>query len=165
MSTYLEIRRAKLRDLTAITSLAQQATQSGSQPDEAEIRNWLFSKGLWVALERDTLVGVAAWQAENLVSITDVFYVSPDRPWAEAASRLLETIESEANTLMCEINAIALPAGTSEAIHAFFQQHGYEFKKLEGLHRIWREVLDDFVHDGSELMVKRLRKRMVMIPP
>jgi hypothetical protein len=149
MSTYLEIRRAKLRDLTAITSLAQQATQSGSQPDEAEIRNWLFSKGL----------------AENLVSITDVFYVSPDRPWAEAASRLLETIESEANTLMCEINAIALPAGTSEAIHAFFQQHGYEFKKLEGLHRIWREVLDDFVHDGSELMVKRLRKRMVMIPP
>ncbi len=164
MSKHLEIRRAKRSDLAAITSLVQEAADSNMRIDEAEVMEWLLSKGLWVALQDDTMAGVAAWQVENLVSVTDVFYISPAQLLPDVGSRLLETIEAEACTLMCETNIVLLPAWASESVHSFLRQQGYESKRLEELHRIHREVLSDFIHDGPDLMVKRLRDQMVMAP-
>lgn len=160
----VEIRRARRSDLAPIASLVQKATRSRIQVDEAEVQEWLFSKGLWIAEQDETLVGVAAWQAENLVSVTDVFYVSPARLRDRAGGQLLETIEAEANVLMCEANVMVLPDWTSKAVRTFLQKQGYEPKTFEELHRIWREVLDEFVGEDQDLMVKRLRERMVMVP-
>jgi N-acetylglutamate synthase-like GNAT family acetyltransferase len=164
MSENLEIRRARRGDLAAITSLVQQATKSRIEVDDAKVTEWLFTKGLWVALLEEELVGVAAWQAENLVSVTDVFHVSPADLLAEVGSRLLETIESEAGTLMCEVNVILVPAWVSWAVQSFLQKQGYETREFEDLHRIYREVLGDFGIENWGLMVKQLRDRMVMIP-
>jgi N-acetylglutamate synthase-like GNAT family acetyltransferase len=163
VSQEIQVRRAKRGDLAAITALVREVSQSRVQMDEAVVMEWLFSKGLWVAVQRSSLVAVAAWQAENLVSVTDVFYVSP-QVQATVASRLLETIESEAATLMCEVSAVVLPKWSSEAVRSFLQQRGYEPKAFQELHRIWREVLGEFVTSGTDLMVKRLRDRMVMVP-
>lgn len=160
----LEIRRARRSDLAPIASLVQRATRSRVKAGEAEVQEWLFSKGLWVAEQNDILVGVVAWQAENLVSVTDLFYVSPARSRSTAGGRLLETIEAEANVLMCEANVMVLPAWTSKAVRGFLQKQGYEPKGFEELHRIWREVLSEFVTGDQDLMVKRLRERMVMVP-
>jgi N-acetylglutamate synthase-like GNAT family acetyltransferase len=160
----LEVRRARRSDLAGIANLVQKATRSRIEVGEAEVQEWLFSKGLWVAEQDDTLVGVAAWQAENLVSVTDVFHVSPARLRATAGNQLLETIEAEANVLMCEANVMILPGWTSKAVRTFLQKQGYEPKTFEELHRIWREVLGDFVATDQDLMVKRLRERMVMVP-
>jgi N-acetylglutamate synthase-like GNAT family acetyltransferase len=164
MSEAINVRRAKRDDIAAIAALVRRATRSRVRADESEVMEWLFSKGLWVAARGDSLVGVAACQTENLLSVTDVFYVSPARLRASAGSRLLETIEGEANTLMCEANVVLLPAGASKAIRTFLERQGYEPKEFEELHRIWREVLSDFVTDELGLMVKRLRDRMVMVP-
>lgn len=160
----LEVRRAKRDDLAAIASLVQKASRSRVEAGEAEVQEWLFSKGLWVAEQDGALVGVAAWQAENLLSVTDVFYVSPARARSAAGGKLLDTIEAEANVLMCEANVMVLPAWTSKAVRTFLQKQGYEPRAFEDLHRIWREVLDDFVAEDRALMVKRLRERMVMVP-
>lgn len=164
MSENLEIRRARRGDLAAITSLVQRATKSRIQVDEAKVTEWLFGKGLWVALLGEELVGVAAWQAENLVSVTDVFHVSPPELLAEVGGRLLETVEAEAGTLMCEVNIVLVPAWVSWAIQSFLQKQGYEPRKPEDLHRIWCEVVGDFDIDNWDLMVKSLRDRMVMVP-
>jgi N-acetylglutamate synthase-like GNAT family acetyltransferase len=164
VSEVIDVRRAKREDIRDITALVRKATRSRVRADEGEVMEWLFSKGLWVATQGESLVGVAACQTENLVSVTDVFYVSPARLRASAGSRLLETIEGEVKTLMCEANVVLVPAGTSKAIRTFLQRQGYEPEAFEELHRIWREVLSDFVTDESGLMVKRLRDRMVMVP-
>jgi N-acetylglutamate synthase-like GNAT family acetyltransferase len=171
VSENLEIRRASQGDLAAITSLVRQAIQSRTPTDEAEmpsVNHWLFSKGLWVALQGPPhgreLVGVAAWQAENLVSVTDVFYIFPESLWATTGGQLLETIEAEAKTLMCEINAVLLPDWAPEVTHAFFQQAGYERQDHKELHRIWQEVLSEFITGSSVLMVKQLQDRMRMVP-
>jgi N-acetylglutamate synthase-like GNAT family acetyltransferase len=164
MSEAISVRRAKRDDIAGIAALVRNATQSGARADEAEVMEWLFSKGLWVAIQDESLVGVAACQTENLLSVTDVFYILPSQLRASAGSRLLETIEGEASTLMCEANVVLVPAGTSEAIRTFLERQGYEPKKFEELHRIWREVLSDFVTDELGLMVKQLRDRMVMVP-
>lgn len=159
-----QIRRAKLQDLGGITRLAREASPSTGQVDEAEVTEWLYSKGVWVAIRDDSLVGVAAWQAENLLAVTDVFHVTPAEYWIEVGSLLLETIEGEAHTLMCEANVVLLPALAPEAARTLLQQQGYERQTRDELHRIWREVLSDFAGDELEIMVKRLRDRMVMIP-
>ena len=172
MSEEIEIRRARRGDLVAIATLVRKATRSKVKMDEADVMEWLFSKGLWVAVLGDasadsaeaSIVGAAAYQTENLVSITDEFYVSPARLRARAGGGLLETIEAEAHTLMCEVNILLLPAWTSKAVRTFFRRQGYETKDFKELHRIWREVLSEFVPDEADLMVKRLRERMVMAP-
>jgi N-acetylglutamate synthase-like GNAT family acetyltransferase len=160
----LEVRRAHRKDLAPIAGLVRKATRSRLQVDEADVMEWLFSKGLWVAKRGEDVVGVAAWQAENLLSITDIFYVSPARLRPQAGMQLLETIEAEANVLMCEANVMVLPNWTSKAVRTFLGQQGYEPKSFDELHRIWREVLGDLVDEGDDLMVKRLRERMVMAP-
>jgi N-acetylglutamate synthase-like GNAT family acetyltransferase len=158
-----QIRRARLQDLDGITRLAQEASQVEGRVDEDDVTEWLYGKGVWVAIRDDSLVGVAAWQAENLLAVTDVFHVALGENWLEVGSQLLETIEGEAHTLMCEANVVLLPASATEAARTLFQQQGYERKTREELHRIWREVLSDFGEE-LEVMVKRLRDRMVMVP-
>jgi N-acetylglutamate synthase-like GNAT family acetyltransferase len=163
-SKEIEIRRARRGDIAAIAALVQKATRSQVRVDEAEVMDWLFGKGLLVANEGDKLVGVAAWQTENLLSVTDVFHVSPARLREEAGGGLLNAIEAEANVLMCEANVMLLPAATPKAVRTFLQGQGYEPKEFGELHRIWREVLNDLVSGEPDLMVKQLRERMVMAP-
>jgi N-acetylglutamate synthase-like GNAT family acetyltransferase len=164
------VRRAGRQDLAGIAALVRTATRGKIKVDEAEVMEWLFSKGLWVAVQGDRLVGVVAYQTENLLSVTDLFYVSPAKLRARVGRKLLETVEEQVNTLMCEANVLLLPGWTSKTVRTFLQRQGYESHAFADLHRIWREVLTGFVPDGdlteadTDLMVKRLRERMVMVP-
>jgi N-acetylglutamate synthase-like GNAT family acetyltransferase len=160
----LQIRRAKHGDLAAITHLMQEVAPAEAAIGEAEVMDWLFSKGLWVAEDGQSLLGVAAWQAENLVAVTDVFYVSPSGAPPLAGGPLLEKMEAEATLLMCEANVLVLSPWMPAPLRAFFAERGYEPVMLEDLHSIWREVLGEFLTGEQDLMVKRLRERMVMVP-
>jgi N-acetylglutamate synthase-like GNAT family acetyltransferase len=164
MSDDIQVRRAGRKDIPAIAALVDKATRSEVKVDEAEAMDWLFGKGLVLAVQDNVVVGVAAWQAENLLSVTDIFYVVPGRLGDTAGASLLEAIEEEANALMCEANVLLLQASTPKAARTFLQGQGYEPKEFAELHRIWREVLGDFVGDEPDLMVKQLRDRMVMVP-
>jgi len=163
----IEVRRARRGDVPEIVTLVRQATQGKRSVEEAEVLDWLFGKGLLVAAQ-DTngsrVVGVAAWQAENLLSVTDQLHTYPAKLRAEAGGRLLAAIEAEANVLMCEANVVILPPQPSKAVRTFFNKQGYELKTYQELHRIWREVLGEYVADQPELMVKRLREQMIMVP-
>ncbi|NLF12789.1 MAG: GNAT family N-acetyltransferase [Anaerolineaceae bacterium] len=160
----IAVRRAGRQDLAAIVRVVHKSSRSRLAVDEATAMEWLFSKGLWVATGGSGVVGVAAWQVENLVCITDLFHVAPARYRKGAGSRLLQAIEAEAGVLMCEANAMVLPAWTPRTVRTFLQGQGYEPKPFAELHRIWREVLGEWIQGEEELMVKRLRDRMVMAP-
>jgi N-acetylglutamate synthase-like GNAT family acetyltransferase len=160
----IRVRRAQRQDLAAIAGIVQRSSGSRLVVDEARARDWLFSKGLWVATAGGAAVGVAAWQVENLVCITDLFHVAPACYREKAGTRLLQAVEAEAGVLMCEANAMVIPAWTPEAVRAFLEGQGYERRSLAELHRIWREVLSDWINGEEELMVKRLRERMIMVP-
>ncbi|MGC9333217.1 MAG: hypothetical protein ACP5JJ_03650 [Anaerolineae bacterium] len=159
----LQIRRAKQQDVAAIASLVQAATPAEAGIGEPEVTEWLFSKGLWLAEDGGSLLGVAAWQAENLLAVTDVFYVSASHPLL-AGSRLLAKTEAEAALLMCEANVMVLRQWIAGSVRVFLQDQGYEPALYEELHSIWREVLKEFLTGDEDLMVKRLRERMVMVP-
>jgi N-acetylglutamate synthase-like GNAT family acetyltransferase len=164
MSDDIQIRRARRQDVPTIAALVDQATGSRLTVAESKVMEWLFGKGLVIAAQGDAIVGVAAWQAENLLSVTDVFHVSPEQMDNAAGAQLLTAIEEEANTLMCEANVLLLATWAPDVVRNLAQAQGYESAELDGLHRIWREVLADWMDDEPDLMVKRLRDRMVMVP-
>ncbi len=160
----IQVRRAGRQDLAAIAAVVESSSHSCLAVDEAKATDWLFSKALWVATAESRMVGVVAWQVENLVCVTDLFHVAPAGYLERAGGRLLQAVEAEAGALMCEANAVVLPAWTADQVRGFLQEQGYEHKHLGELHRIWREVLEEWLHGQEELMVKRLRERMVMAP-
>lgn len=160
----VQVRRARRTDAPAVAALIKHATRGRQTVDEGEVLDWLFGKGLLVAVHGAEIVGVATWQAENLLSVTDVFHVYPAKLRGAAGKRLLETIEAEANVLMCEANIVILPPDTTKTVRTFLQKQGYEPKPYQELHRIWREVLAEYVTSQPDLMVKRLREKMVMAP-
>jgi hypothetical protein len=164
MSDHLEVRRARPPDLQVIGELVGEATHSRFQPDQATLVDWLLSRGLWLALRGDTLVGVAAWQAENLVSVVDVLYAATDGSQSDAVARLLEKVEDEACTLMCEVSIVVLPTWTPKQVVETLQLQGYEQGNAGELHRIWQEVLAGFSLDQRTLMVKPLRGTIVTTP-
>jgi N-acetylglutamate synthase-like GNAT family acetyltransferase len=164
MADNLTVRRARLDDIDGIGTCVQRAMQSDIAVDSAVITEWLFGKGVWVALQEDTLVGVAAWQAENLVSVTDVFHIAPTPFWTKIGATLLETIEAEAITLMCEVSAVLLSNGIDPSVRSFLRDQGYKEAELEELHRFWQEVLAEFLEAEVAIMIKQLRDRMVMVP-
>jgi hypothetical protein len=164
MTSALDIRRGKHTDLQAIAELVDEATQSRYQPDKATLVDWLLGRGLWLALENGTPVGVAAWQAENLVSVIDVLYISAVGPLADAASQLLTKLEAEARTLMCEVSIIVLPDWTPGEVADLLRRQGYQPCTSGDLHRIWQQVLSEFSTDQRVVLVKPLRGQLVTAP-
>ena len=125
MTCEYSTRRAKRGDLAAIAKLVTEASQDQFPADEAEVMDWLFSKGLMVALRNDLVQGVLAWQTENLVSVTDQFFVWPVQELAGSGGALLAAVEAELQTLMCEANVIIVSPWASGADRAFLQEQGY----------------------------------------
>lgn len=159
----IEIRRARREDLTLIVNLVCSASQDCLQIDESDALEWLFGKGLLVAVNGDDLLGVIGWQAENLLAVTDLWALSAQAGAAAAGRALLNWVESEAQALMCEAHLVPVAGGISAAEEILAAQ-GYERQPYAALHRIWREVLGEFMSDPQDVWVKRLRDRMVMAP-
>ena len=163
MDQDMVVRRAGRQDVAGIAALLKEAVPRQGPAAENDVLEWLFSKGLVVATEADVLLGVAAWQAENLVAVTDVLALAPHSV-APAGAALLDFIEAGAGSLMCEVNIVLLPAEGGSQVRALLQQQGYERQEFESLHRIWREVLGEFEVKDREFLVKGLRERMIMVP-
>jgi len=158
------VRRAKRSDLEAIATLVTKASHGQVSVDQASVLDWLFSKGLMVVLVDGLLEGVMAWQTENLVSVSDLFCVWPVSELTTVGEALLTSVEAELQTLMCEANVIVLSRCFPDAVQDLLREQGYEHKGLGELHRIWREVLGDFLVEDAGIMVKRLRDKMIMAP-
>jgi len=125
MDQDMVVRRAGRQDVAGIAALLKEAVPPQGPAAENDVLEWLFSKGLVVATEADVLLGVAAWQAENLVAVTDVLALAPHSV-APAGAALLDFIEAGAGSLMCEVNIVLLPAEGGSQVRALLQQQGYE---------------------------------------
>jgi len=158
------VRRAKRTDAPAIATVIAAASGRRLTPTPEEALEWLYTKGYWVALQGDAVVGVVGWQAENLIASIEDFYLAPIGHWQQVAEALLKTIEQEANLLSCEVALLGLPQGTPEPLVAFLAEHGYQVQPLDDLIRAWREAAEEFVDETMILLVKKLRERRIMRP-
>src|SRR6185503_20787095 len=71
----ISIRRAKRQDLEAMANLIASATKGALDPDLSQMMESLFTRAYIVAMAGEYVVGVAGWQAENLIAGLQDFYV------------------------------------------------------------------------------------------
>jgi L-amino acid N-acyltransferase YncA len=159
----VNVRRAKRKDIPAITNIIQRMKPGGSQITAEEVQTRLFEKGYWVAISHKA-GGVAGWQAENLVTCIEDFYVYPVSYYSPVGGPLLETIEDEARQLSCEVAIAFVDEGTPASVEEFLRTQGYERQTMDELRKIWREVASEIIGEGRFMMVKKLLERPVMRP-
>lgn len=156
------VRRAKRRDIPAITAIMNGLLGEGSLT-EGDVMQKIFEKAYWVAVGKKA-GGVAGWQAENLVACIDEFYVYPHGYWEEVGSPLLGTIEAAAHELSCEVSIVFVDRYHPPETVQFFTSHGYERQELGDLIKVWREVASEFMTEEKFLMLKKLREKRIMQP-
>ena len=123
----------------------------------------LYDKGYWLAMSRKG-GGLTGWRAENLVMCIDDFYVYPAQYYPQVGGPLLETIETEAKALSCEVAIAFLEEEISPEAIDFFTEQGYKPLGLDDLYHVWREVAQEFLTESRFMMVKQLRLDRVMRP-
>jgi len=156
------VRRAKRRDIPAITVIMNGLLGKGTFTKD-DVMQKIFEKAYWVAVG-EKAGGLAGWQAENLVTCIDEFYVYPPGHWEGIGGPLLETIEAEAYNLSCEVSIVFVDKYHPPEAVEFFASHGYERQELKDLIRIWREVASEFMTKDSFLMLRKLREKRIMQP-
>lgn len=157
------VRRAKRGDISILAAIMKGTMRWRAAPSENQVLEMLYDKGYWLAMSRRG-GGLTGWRAENLVMCIDDFYVYPAPYYRPVGGPLLETIETEARALACEV-AIAFlhPRIAPQAIQ-FFEGRGYEQQRLRDLYPVWREVAQELDTQNSLMMVKPLRAERIMRP-
>ncbi|MDY7042321.1 MAG: GNAT family N-acetyltransferase, partial [Chloroflexota bacterium] len=162
-SLAVNVRRAKRKDVPAITAIIQRVKPGGAHITADEVRVRLLEQGYWVAISRKA-GGVAGWQAENLVTCIEDFYVYPVSYYPQVGGLLLETIEDEARQLSCEVAIVFVDEEMPSAVEEFLSAQGYERRTMDDLRKIWREVASELIGEGRFMMVKQLLDRPIMRP-
>jgi dephospho-CoA kinase len=159
----IEVRRARRSDLDAFAeAIAKFESRSQSLSREEAIKR-MSERGYRIAVGNKRIVAFAAWEAENLVAIVR-------EVWAEAADiapkalpDLFKLIEQEAKGLACEAAVLLIP---EEAMTLSAEAHavGYQVSDVANLHKMWRSVVQERIHPGEQIWLKRLREDMIMRP-
>ena len=110
-------------------------------------------------------MGMACWQAENLVvSVTDLL-IYPASLREQVGAALFSEMERAAAELECEVALLFLPQGAPPALAEFCRGFGYEEEIVLELPRAWREAAyQQEVGDNETLLLKRLRDATVSRP-
>jgi GNAT superfamily N-acetyltransferase len=159
----ITVRRAKRRDLRVLAAIMRGTVRWRPSPSEDEVLDMLYDKGYWLAMSRKG-GGLTGWRAENLVMCIDDFYVYPAQYYPQVGGPLLETVETEARALSCEVAIAFLEEQIAPEAIDFFAEQGYEPRQLGELYRVWQEVAQEFLTGSRFMMVKQLRPDRIMRP-
>ncbi|MFZ5916416.1 MAG: hypothetical protein ACOYZ7_05765 [Chloroflexota bacterium] len=157
------VRRARPSDVPAITGLVN-ASRKGRPPvSQEEMRERILQKGYRIAITRQGAAAVG-WQAENLVTLVDDFYVYPVQLLAELAPPLLDEVEQAAKDLACEAIIFFLDQTAPEEIFSLLLDREYLPRQMESLHPYWQEVARERIDDNSVMMVRQISDQIRIEP-
>ncbi len=160
----VQVRPARRADLTALSKALAQAEGKKEPLSAAETLKRLGERGYRIALVRGRIAAMAAWEAENLVAITrDIRAESPEIA-RQAFPPLLSLIEQDANGLVCEVSVLLIDARTPRIVSNVASTFGYTLSDLNGLHKVWRQVISERLREGEKVWVKPLRKELTTRP-
>ena len=157
------VRRARRRDVGVLAAIMKGTMRWRKPPTQDQVLEMLYDKGYWLAMSRKG-GGLTGWRAENLVMCIDDFYVYPPHYYGPVGGPLLETIETEAKALACEVAIAFFDRRIAPQAIQFFERQGYERQALRDLYPVWREVAQELVTDSKWMMVKPLREKRIMRP-
>jgi N-acetylglutamate synthase-like GNAT family acetyltransferase len=159
----IKVRRAKLSDASAIASFLSDATRGRINVDRAQVQERLGAKGFFLA-QTTRIVGLAGIHVENLVARIEDFIVHPASLRPVAGKALLESIESEAKALHCEVVMLFVHVDASPGAYEFYTSCGYQEPDTGNWPPAWLSSSGEFGGADRFVMAKRLREQLVTRP-
>jgi dephospho-CoA kinase len=157
------VQRGRPRDSEIIAALITRLS-NGQQKVQADDVMAAFGEKAFLLLQlEEEMVGLAAWQVENLVSRTTDLYIDSKVSFEQAAQTLISEVESASNDLQSEAALIFVRPDLAE--QSVWQQLGYEKREAPTLGiQAWQDAARESMPDGTVLLFKQLRKDRVLRP-
>ena len=158
------IRRAKRDDLGTMAELISTGTNNGVTLDVSDMMEALFSRAFIVAEISGQVVGIAAWQTENLVAGLQDFYVLNEGMWETVGKKMLDMVHEEIDNLSCEVSLVFTLNKAGQPPVKFFESYDYQQTQSKKLGYIWKDAAKEWQPNDSTLLYKKLRDKRIMVP-
>jgi dephospho-CoA kinase len=158
----LTVTRARPRDSKIIASLLNRLNKQDKVTGD-QIMADFGDKAYLLLRVGEQLVGVAAWQVENLVARTTDIAIDPIVPTARALPLLIEEMENASRDLQCEASLIL--TSPELTVDPLWQGLGYERRTPQSLGvSVWQEAANEIIQPDRALYFKQLRQDRVLRP-
>ncbi|GAB4409379.1 MAG: hypothetical protein Kow00123_22730 [Anaerolineales bacterium] len=153
----LVMRRATREDVPALARFLASMDWRGKPPNEEAAFLRIMERAHWLAIRNEHVVGMASWEAINLVACVEELAVGPEPDADDLMCRLAAAVEGEARILQCEVVLVAFPPKANALWDEVHARCGYKVMARAQLPRVWREVADELAPHVEQVFVKPLR--------
>lgn len=153
----LVVRRATRDDVSGLARFLASMDWRGKPPNEEAAFARIMERAHWLLLRNEHVVGMASWEAINLVACIEEIIVGPEPDAEDLVCRLAAAVESEARILQCEAMLAAFPPKVNTLWDTVHRQCGYTLMARAQLPRVWREVAEEIAPHAEQVFVKPLR--------
>ncbi len=152
----VQVRRATREDVPAVARFLAKMDWRGKPPNEEATLARIMGRAHWLLLRENQVVGVASWEALNLVACLEEVIVAPEPDAPEVLSQLVNAVEGEARTLQCEVVFVIFPPGSNDEWDEVYKRCGYKAVSMKSLRGTWREVVSEVAPANSRIFQKPL---------
>jgi len=160
----LVVKRGRPSDSLEIASLISRLGNGGKAPSYEDVMAEFGEKAFLLLKKNNNLVGLAAWQVENLVARTTELYVDPQVDQPHGLKTLMVEVEKSSRDLQCEASLLFLTDELS-AKTSVWKELGYERYTMDSLGvQAWQDAVVESMPANSILYFKQLRKDRILRP-
>jgi len=160
----LVVKRGRPSDSLEIASLISRLGNGGKAPSYEDVMAEFGEKAFLLLKKNKNLVGLAAWQVENLVARTTELYVDPQVDQPHGLKTLMVEVEKSSRDLQCEASLLFLTDELS-AKTSVWKELGYERYTMDSLGvQAWQDAVVESMPANSILYFKQLRKDRILRP-
>jgi dephospho-CoA kinase len=160
----LIVQRGRPGDSLAIAELITRLSNGTNVKTSEDIMAAFGEKAFLLLHEQKKLVGLVAWQVENLVARTTDLYVDPGLPLTHALQVLITEVERASRDLQCEASLLFLPPVLAVQSD-IWKELGYENRPSQSLGiQAWQDAVAESMPANTILFFKQLRIDRVLRP-
>ena len=158
------ISRGKPKNSEAIADLINRLSQNHKKVNADDIMAEFGDKAYMLLQAGDDLVGVAAWQVENLVARTTDLYLDSSIDIDKGLETLINEVERASGDLQCEASLI-FPMSELAGREKVWKKLGYEERTPDSLTvQAWTDAALESMPTDSVLLFKQMRQDRVLRP-
>ena len=156
------VKRGHPRDSKDIATFISRL--SGAEMTSGDVMAAFGEKAFFILKVRKTVVGLAGWQVENLVTRTTDLYITPEVALEGALNTLIEEIETASQALQSEASLLFLNKDLA-AKESLWKTLGYEKRTPKALGvQAWHDAAKEIITSEKTLYFKQLRIDRVLRP-
>ena len=156
--------RGHPRDSSRIADFINQSHNGGDMVTETDVMNQFGDMAFLLLQHGNSLVGLAAWQVENLVARILHVYLDKGIDKKMGLTCLIKELERASTDLQCEASLVFLPAGEPNPDETWLEL-GYKPKTINAMIvEAWKEAAIESKPPGTIMLFKQLREDRVLHP-